>query len=356
MPEFNAFQLIIILGLVNGLILLFSLSSLPKKFKRPAKILGWFILGYTAYVSNWTIFASLGYHYHVTPLWIPSLFFLPGLTYLFSKSITSSSPFIRSDIFFLVPGILDSVFQLGKWVWYLQNHEGYYFPMDDRTEFFIYEGIGLLFASFCIYKITRLIKKASLKRNDAFKFYRYAFFFLLFVLIRWMIMYLIDYFNPAILTFELQFTFWSVDLLFFLFLGYRSLVAPAKYVSQIPIEKNSDMSQEAQELIAVLEDEKLYLNPEFSRKHLGDRLQLSDVKISNIIGNQLDTTFYELVNEMRVREAKLLLNQGLSSTLTLEAIAQRAGFKSKTTFYKFFKNKLGMNPREYLKSQTSQSQ
>ncbi|MEP5633964.1 MAG: helix-turn-helix domain-containing protein, partial [Maribacter dokdonensis] len=271
-------------------------------------------------------------------------------TYLFSKSIISPEGISKTDLFFFIPGILDAAFQVAKWIWYLNFHEGYYFPLDDRTEFFIYEGIGLLFATFCICKIVLIIRRTSFKRNDAFRFYRYALFFLLFVLFRWMTLYAMDYFNPALLTFNLQFTFWLIDLVFFLFLGYRSLIAPGKYVSRIPIKKTSNIPDEAKSLISVIKEERLYLNPAFSRKHLGEKLGLPDTKISGIISNQLDTTFYELVNEMRLGEAKSFLDEGLSSSLTLEAIASQAGFKSKTTFYKFFKNKLGMNPSEYLRS------
>ncbi|WP_436515093.1 helix-turn-helix domain-containing protein [Ekhidna sp. To15] len=352
MPLFNTYQLVIFLGVINGAILLISLASLPRRFKRPTLFLGFFILGYTMYVANWTIFPSIAYYIDAPPLWIPSLYFLPALAYYFTQAITSAPErFIARNKIYFLPGILDAIYQSIKWIAALVRGSGYYFPLDNRVEFFIYEGIGIVFSTICLYNMYRLVKQMELKKNLTYNFYRFAFFYLVFVLFRWMALVIIDLIQPSLLSFELQFVFWAMDLACFFFLGYRNLVAPAKYNARLAVE-TSDKSQ-SNKLISVLESDKMYLNPDLGRRDLALRLEITEEKVSAILNDELDITFYSLVNQMRVDESKELLDNGAAETLTMEAIAGQSGFKSKTTFYKFFKTKVGMNPKEYLKSRNT---
>lgn len=352
MPLFNTYQLVIFLGVINGIILLASLASLPRRFKRPTLFLGFFILGYTLYVANWTIFASIGYYYDFPPFWIPSLYFLPALAFFFAQAITNAPErFTAKDRFYLVPGITDGVYQLIKWIIALIGGEGYYFPLDNRTEFFIYEGVGIVFGALCLFNMYRLVRDTDLKKNLTYTFYKFAYFYLVFVLFRWMGLVFVDFFKPSLLTFELQFIFWSMDLACFFFLGYRNLVAPNKYSARLA--KQSKDGNQSEKLVSILKTEKMYLNPELSRRDLALKMETTEEKVSAILNDELDTTFYLLINQLRVEESKKLLDAGVANALTMEAIAKEAGFKSKTTFYKFFKVNLKMNPRDYIKRQTS---
>ena len=347
--QFNTYQLVIFLGVINGIILLISLASLPRRFKRPTIFLGFFILGYTFYVANWTIFASIAHYFDVPPFWFPTLFFLPALAYYFTQSITyAPERFTLKDRLFLVPGILDLGYQLIKWIMAIVEERGYYFPLDDRGEFFLYEGIGIVFSSVCLICMYLLVSKRALKKNLTYTFYRFAFFYLVFVLFRWIGLYLVDYLKPSLLTFELQFIFWAMDLACFFFLGYRNLVAPNKYSTRLSAQPQNH--KESDQLISVLQSEKMFLNPELGRRDLALKLETTEEKISSILNDELDTTFYALVNRLRVEESQSLLADGAANRLTMEAVAKESGFKSKTTFYKFFKREFGMNPREYLGS------
>ncbi len=347
MQQFNAYQLVIFLGVINGIILLASLASLPRRFKRPTIFLGFFILGYTMYVANWTIFASIAYHYQVPPFWVPSLYFLSALAYFFTQSITHAPErFTTKDRIYFLPGILDTIYQLVKWLKAVVEGRGYYFPLDDRTEFFIYEGVGIIFATICLVNMYRLVQRSELKKNLTYTFYKFAFFYLLFVLLRWMGLYTVDFFKPSLLSFKLQFVFWAMDLACFFFLGYRNLVAPGKYSSRLATQNKE--GNQSEKLVSILKANKMYLNPELSRRDLALKLEITEEKVSAILNDELDTTFYLLINQLRVDESKKLLDDGAANTLTMEAIARQSGFKSKTTFYKFFKKSFATNPRDYL--------
>lgn len=264
MPFFNVYQIVIFIGLVNGFILLMTLSGLPEKFKFPSKLLGLFIVGYTCYIGNWTVFASISYKLEIPMFWVPSLYFLPALTYLFTRSITGNPINLRGrDGLFLLPGLIDAVFQLGRWIYFLSVNKGYAFPLDDRPVFFLYEGIGILFSAFCLFQIFRSIRGINLKKNEAYIFYRFAYFYLVFVLFRWFGLYLLDLIQPSLLSFELQFTFWLIDFCAYFFMGYRKLMAPAKY--GLKVSENGQEGFLSRELLHKLEESKPYLNPEFNR-------------------------------------------------------------------------------------------
>jgi AraC-like DNA-binding protein len=65
----------------------------------------------------------------------------------------------------------------------------------------------------------------------------------------------------------------------------------------------------------------------------------------------MNTSFYEFINQYRAKEAKNLLLSENSSKLTIDALAKEAGFKSKSTFYKVFKQITGNNPSHYSKQE-----
>lgn len=61
------------------------------------------------------------------------------------------------------------------------------------------------------------------------------------------------------------------------------------------------------------------------------------------------STFHQLLNEYRIREASRRMHQAESDNLTIESIADSVGFKSRTSFAAMFKKTIGLTPSEYWK-------
>lgn len=57
--------------------------------------------------------------------------------------------------------------------------------------------------------------------------------------------------------------------------------------------------------------------------------------------------FHQLLNKYRLREAARLMHDPANAALTIEGIAERAGFKSRTSFASLFKKAMGLTPSEY---------
>ncbi len=95
--------------------------------------------------------------------------------------------------------------------------------------------------------------------------------------------------------------------------------------------------------------EKHYLNPELSLNDLAGHLNVSRNELSGVINSFQEKNFYEFVNQYRVEEAKRLLIQPDAQKYTMEGIGYAAGFNSKASFYRVFRQFTKKSPSQFLK-------
>lgn len=97
-----------------------------------------------------------------------------------------------------------------------------------------------------------------------------------------------------------------------------------------------------------LHTEKPYLDTQFSIFSIAVALGLPETQIINCIKNEMGTTFVKLRTELRVNHALGLLQNKTLKKLTIEAIGEQSGFKTRSNFYTAFKEITGKTPKEYL--------
>lgn len=124
--------------------------------------------------------------------------------------------------------------------------------------------------------------------------------------------------------------------------------------TQGPKYSKSALSQElkaprAQKVKEVLNAQQPYLQQDFSLKKLAALCQMSPHHLSQILNEQMQTSFFELCNEYRVQEAMRRLTQ-VSQPPKMEALAYEMGYRSKTTFYKAFKQQTGTTPAQFFQN------
>jgi YesN/AraC family two-component response regulator len=73
--------------------------------------------------------------------------------------------------------------------------------------------------------------------------------------------------------------------------------------------------------------------------------------LSQVINEKTGFNFNDYINTFRVEEAKNILTSPEYQKLTIEAIAEKAGFNSKSPFYTAFKKHAGMTPKEFAAMQ-----
>jgi AraC-like DNA-binding protein len=102
-------------------------------------------------------------------------------------------------------------------------------------------------------------------------------------------------------------------------------------------------------VVAALANEQLFKDPDLTLDALARHLGLTPNAVSQLLNNGLRQSFSEVVNGYRLAEVKQRLLGPDVQRLTVLAIAFEAGFNSKTTFNRVFKEKTGLTPKEYQK-------
>ena len=128
---------------------------------------------------------------------------------------------------------------------------------------------------------------------------------------------------------------------------------PPKYKYSSLSER--DISKHKDNLIKYLEQEKPYTDPDLQLKNLADHLGIPSYQLSQIINTELQQNFYELINSLRIAEAKQRLVDPANQHITIVAIAYDVGFNSKSTFNTAFKKHTQMTPSQFKKSQISET-
>jgi len=103
----------------------------------------------------------------------------------------------------------------------------------------------------------------------------------------------------------------------------------------------------------IIEQQKLYENPELSLFDLARLLNTNISLLSKIINRVFSANFNDLINSYRVKQFIELLKKGEHGKQTLLSMAFECGFNSKTTFNRAFRKFTGLNPQEYIKKNIS---
>ena len=97
-------------------------------------------------------------------------------------------------------------------------------------------------------------------------------------------------------------------------------------------------------LLAVMENEHPWKDSELTLPDLAVRLNSTPHKLSEVLNRQVGQTFYDFVNDYRVREVQRRIQAGEARRLKMLALALDAGFASKSTFNEAFKKHTNRTP------------
>ncbi|WP_420317424.1 helix-turn-helix domain-containing protein [Ekhidna sp.] len=111
--------------------------------------------------------------------------------------------------------------------------------------------------------------------------------------------------------------------------------------------KQAEAVSYTDQLKKLIQEEKLYLRNGLRLKDLADKLDISNHQLSEILNQHMQTTFFDLINSYRVKEAKEKIKH--ENQYTLLHIAHKSGFNNKTSFVNAFKRFEGQTPSQFLK-------
>jgi AraC-like DNA-binding protein len=92
-----------------------------------------------------------------------------------------------------------------------------------------------------------------------------------------------------------------------------------------------------------------YLDENLTLKKLADMIPTSDKKLSTLLNQFMNISFYDLINKYRVEAIKGKMISEDNKKYTLLGLAYDCGFSSKSSFIRIFKKETGIPPSEYKK-------
>ncbi len=119
----------------------------------------------------------------------------------------------------------------------------------------------------------------------------------------------------------------------------------AKFSAEDSFEKSSDLDR----IISYIEAEKPYIRTAFSLHDISHVLNIPHNRVATCFSKQLKMAFPSYRNKLRIEYATDLLRSGTHLTTSIEGIAEMSGFKSKSIFYKIFKEEHGTTPTDWIK-------
>ncbi|MBK0370062.1 helix-turn-helix domain-containing protein [Flavobacterium agrisoli] len=106
-----------------------------------------------------------------------------------------------------------------------------------------------------------------------------------------------------------------------------------------------------------MEKERYYTDCDLTLDKLSEITHLNKYHISETLNHFVQKSFYAFVNEYRIQFVKDKLENQLqiAAKISILDLAFEAGFKSKSSFNRYFKEITGATPSEYLKTITTES-
>ncbi len=96
-------------------------------------------------------------------------------------------------------------------------------------------------------------------------------------------------------------------------------------------------------------NEKIYLDKDISLDKMSKILSTNKLYLSKFINNEYHKNFNTFINTYRIKEAQKFIISPAYENYTLDAIADLAGFKSRSSFYSIFKSVTGVTPSFFKK-------
>lgn len=124
----------------------------------------------------------------------------------------------------------------------------------------------------------------------------------------------------------------------------KDKVSASSYRNSVPQELVEDI---ARKMIEKLMIEQKYRDPKYSAKRLADDLGVNIRYISAVVGLRFQQNYTELVNKMRLYEARYMLQGRNFDNMTIEDIAINVGFTTRQSLHAAFYWHFGTTPKEY---------
>ncbi|MFK7920877.1 MAG: helix-turn-helix domain-containing protein [Bacteroidia bacterium] len=156
-----------------------------------------------------------------------------------------------------------------------------------------------------------------------------------------------------------SYTSYIVGALSFSFVFYLSVLLQVFQRNRRPIAsdpplkyanssfREADLKTNMERLSALMEQDKLYLDPDLSLEKLSSQIGISRKELSQSINQSTEGNYSQYIARLRVEEAKRMLHSPQYQNYKIASIAFESGFNSLSSFNAAFKKISGMTPKAF---------
>ncbi len=328
-----------------------------------------FLLQHSIFIINISLLPTNYEFYFPNSLYFSTItsFMYGPLLYFYLKKVLFKHVFSAVDMLHLVPTIILIIVLFP--IYNLSAEEKLWIMLNDKRPYITFLSdaklVSLIVYMLLLVKVyNKLINREVLVSQKHFRWYRniivsYSIY---------TICYLVyDIFSIRRFIQDIPIHFLIVSIAFIiLYISYTAFVYPSIFgLVNIPKPKRFDYSSSKYKksgltqalslelkakLLHLLNEEKIYRKNDINLRELSELLGTTRHNTSQIINEQFDLNFFELINKYRIEEAKMLLKNDRHKKVNIIQVAYEVGFNNKVTFNKSFKKYNKITPSEYVKS------
>lgn len=370
--NFQLIDIIAFIGICQGVFLSFTLQRISNNNHKANSVLSKLILIATIMlIGRFLYLRYLNYWVFQWSLIIDSIVFLFGpLNYMYVRRLLfKGNENFKTPGSSWIPFYTLLILSVGFVIIY--SPEEYYQLFVDgylSNLFIIISAIMILFNGFYIVKSIALVRnyksveKQYISFNQSPLEYLNAFQLsvsLCFLL--WSIGFINETFldnNIAYLGYD---AIWVAIPVFIYVIGYFSLKQPELFrvvLEEKAQEKKARLSPVDSEILikkldSLMINEKIFLQNNLTLREVSGILKTSTNNISWLLNNVYKTTFYDFINNYRIREFVKSIDDNKHLNHTILALSMDVGFNSKSTFNKVFKTVMNDTPSNFIKKRTA---
>lgn len=288
--------------------------------------------------------------------------------YLFARSSLLHRPFHYRDLWHYLPAVVYNLMMIAFVILPSNETMSQRFANGTFYRFVVFfVGFGLLFNLLYWGLSLRLFLRFRKSLEDEASYAVKSRFFLLFLLavgaclLAWLTVYLVSVFSGQFIPRPTTQFIWLCLALLILFLAYYGIREPDLY--RVPVQEVAPIKYAQSRLSAadleglkarldqLMLEKKPYLNRKLLKAELAELLGVSSPELARLLNENIGMNFFEYVNYFRIKEFVALAKTERARELTLFGLAQEAGFNSKTTFNKAFRELMGTSPGAYFRKE-----
>lgn len=195
-----------------------------------------------------------------------------------------------------------------------------------------------------------LKQRFSYEENINLNWLRYILLSFFVVLSLWIV-------DCLIINFDIEAVYMAGSIVIWMFICYfiyrhesviNELSEPI--INEEPVALPEDSIKGLKErILNLFENERIYLNPKLSLSDVAAKANSNRTYVSRFFNDNNGKTFFEFVNEYRVKCAMTLLK---TSDEKLDVIAEQSGFSSRQSFHRVFSKMAGCTPEQFRATAT----